>query len=806
VAAFVVAVAAVGPASAADAPVVGAGQVGSDLAKVIVRFTHHPLAADRRAIESVGGKVQRLYQLIDAIAARVPAGKLAALQRKANVASVELDHRIVASDAELDAAWGVKHIGAGAVHAAGNTGQGIKVGVIDTGIDYTHPDLDSVYAGGYDFFNNDSDPFDDNGHGTHVSGILAAEQNDPPAGVVGVAPGVQLFAYKVLGANGEGDYSGLIAALERATLVDHVDVVNMSLGGTEASPALADAVAAAYAHGVVLVAASGNVDPYTGQACPVAYPAAYDQVFATTFTGPDDALTGYSCTGPEVDFASPGDLIYSTVPTGNCMFCAPNGYRGDLSGTSMAAPHLSGTVALVLAHGISNQGDPTTLADDVKTHLCATTAVGTGITYFGIFHVQILPSDPRYPQYFGCGVIDADNALLTNPPPGGGPVNHAPVATDDVATVAEDGQVTVDVLANDSDVDGDQLSVSAVGSPAHGTATIDVSGAVVYSPTANFWGSDSFSYDVSDGTATATATVSVTVTAVNDPPVATDDSASTAADTPVTVDVLANDADVDGDVLAVSDVGLAAHGVTAIVVGGVSYTPAPGFSGSDSFGYTVSDGQGGFATATVSVTVMAANHPPVAADDSAITNQGVPVTVLVLANDSDVDGDTLAVSGVGQPAHGTAAIGGGGAVYTPAAGYYGSDSFGYTVSDGQGGTATATVSITVQRTMHVSDLDRSATLQSRTWTAKVTIRVRSATEAAVANATVSVMWSTGATTACTTGTGGNCTVTLAKIPRTTLSVTASVTSVARSGWTYAAADNHDPDADSDGTAIVVPRP
>jgi len=270
--------------------------------------------------------------------------------------------------------------------------------------------------------------------------------------------------------------------------------------------------------------------------------------------------------------------------------------------------------------------------------------------------------------------------------------------------------------------------------------------------------------------------------------------------------VLANDTDADGDPLAVSNVGPAANGATAIGGGGVVYTPAPGFSGSDSFGYTISDAQGGSASATVDVTVTAGNHPPVALDDAAITNQGVPVVVLVLANDSDVDGDPLVVSGVGPAANGATAIGGGGVLYTPAPGFYGSDSFSYTVSDGQGGVAAAIVSVTVNRTLHVSDLDRSATLLSRTWTAKVTIRVRSATEAAVPKATVTVTWSTGATTTCTTGSGGNCTVTLAKIPRTTLSVTATVAAVAHSGWTYAAAANHDPDGDSDGTAIVVPRP
>ena len=148
------------------------------------------------------------------------------------------------------------------MHSAGNTGEGIRIGVIDTGIDYTHPDLDANYAGGYDFYNNDPDPFDDHGHGTHVSGTLAAEANG--VGVVGVAPDADLYAYKVLGADGSGDYSFMIAALEQAVL-DGVDVVNMSLGGTVDSVALHNEVIAAYNAGIVLVAASGNVGP-SGQA------------------------------------------------------------------------------------------------------------------------------------------------------------------------------------------------------------------------------------------------------------------------------------------------------------------------------------------------------------------------------------------------------------------------------------------------------------------------------------------------------------------------------------------------------------
>jgi hypothetical protein len=476
-------------------------------------------------------------------------------------------------------------------------------------------------VGGWDFFNNDADPFDDNGHGTHVAGSLAAELNVPAAGVVGVAPDVDLYSYKVVDGTGNGEYSGLIAALDRAVTVDHVDVINMSLGAHEPSEPLHAAIAAAYAAGVVLVAASGNVDPLTGQACPVAFPARFEEVFATSFTGSDDALTGYSCTGPEVDFASPGDLINSTVPSGTCMFCAASGYRGDMSGTSMASPHLAGTAALVLSQGIGNAGDPKTLADDVRAHLCANTSVGTGVTYFGFFHVPIDPSDPRYPDWFGCGVVDANTALVTNPPPQDEP-NAAPVAADDTASVAQNGSVSIDVLANDTDDDGDALTVENVSAPGHGSATVEPSGEVLYEPTAGYAGADSFTYDVSDGQATDTATVTVTVGAANNPPVANPDSKSTSEAWPVAVNVLANDTDPDGDALTLESVTQPAHGTAVMSNGGVRYSPAPGFSGSDTFTYVVSDGKGGTATGTVTMMVTATPRQMHVADlDGATTVQ-----------------------------------------------------------------------------------------------------------------------------------------------------------------------------------------
>src|SRR5215831_16374499 len=255
-------------------------------------------------------------------------------------------------------------------------------------------------------------------------------------------------------------------------------------------------------------------------------------------------------------------------------------------------------------------------------------------------------------------------------------VNDNPDAHDDSAVTDEDTPVVVNVLANDSDVDGDALTVSAVTQGAHGSVTNNGNN-VTYSPAANYNGSDSFSYTVSDGHGgTATANVSVTIKPVNDNPVAGADSSTTDEDTPVVVNVLANDSDTNNG-------------------SSVTYSPAANYNGSDSFTYTVSDGHGGTATASVNVTINPVNDNPVAIPDSATTNEDNSVTVDVVANDTDVDGDTLSLTSVGSAAHGSVAIVSGKAVYSPAANYNGSDSFGYVVSDGHGGHANGSVSITV---------------------------------------------------------------------------------------------------------------
>jgi LPXTG-motif cell wall-anchored protein len=275
-----------------------------------------------------------------------------------------------------------------------------------------------------------------------------------------------------------------------------------------------------------------------------------------------------------------------------------------------------------------------------------------------------------------------------------------PAAADDTATTPEDTPVDITVLGNDSDPDGDPLSVTAVSDPANGAAVINGDGTVTYTPDPDFNGVDTFTYTISDGNGGSdTATVTVTVTPVNDPPVAVDDTATTVEDTPVDVVVLANDSDPEGDPLTVTGIVTTPANGTAVINGDntITYTPDPNFSGVDAFQYEISDGNGGTDTAWVSfILVTPINDDPVAVDDPATTPEDTPVTVPVLTNDTDLDGDTLTVQSVTQPANGTVVDNGDGTVtYTPDPDFSGTDTFTYTITDGNGGTDTATVTVTV---------------------------------------------------------------------------------------------------------------
>ncbi|MDP1823041.1 MAG: Ig-like domain-containing protein [Archangium sp.] len=275
-------------------------------------------------------------------------------------------------------------------------------------------------------------------------------------------------------------------------------------------------------------------------------------------------------------------------------------------------------------------------------------------------------------------------------------VDYQPVAAPDALTVVEDGNGTVTVLANDTALLDGPLTVTLATQPTRGTAVAQADNTVLYTPTPDAVGADTFRYTVTDGDGdAATATVTVTITPGNDLPAPVDDVATTAEDTSVKVAVRANDTGL-GDlpiVLAVTVV--PTKGTTTLEADGtISYQPARDAVGADTFTYSVTDGDAQRGTAVVSVTVTAVNDAPVAVSDAAATPVGAALDADVLANDTDVDGDTLTIASVTTPAHGTATIVAGKVHYVPAATYRGPDQFDYVATDGML-TATATVMLTV---------------------------------------------------------------------------------------------------------------
>ena len=591
----------------------------------------------------------------------------------------EVNNKSGTADADMD------------IVEAWNTTKGDKdviVAVLDTGVDYSHDDLkENMWSGlekhGLDFAgnnngDNDDDPmpdkpYDDNGHyhGTHVAGIIGAVGNNEK-GISGVAQNVAIMALKVFRPNGSGYSSDIMEALdyiaERIDAGDNIVAINASYGGGGSqNDATNDAIKKLGEKGVVFCAAAGN-DGKDIDDEPT-YPASYDasNIIAVAASDQDDKLANFSNYGANsVDVAAPGTNILSTYPDNQYAY---------LQGTSMATPNVAGAIAL-LASEYPNSTvaeRKAMILDNVEKKSAFNGKMTTG------------------------GRVNINDALEDEPKNEENP-NSAPLANDDSATTAYETAVTIDVLANDSDNDGDKLTIKSVSDASNGTVKIE-DGKVVYTPKGGFEGDDSFEYTITDGEAETTAKVSVTVNKKkeepNVAPVAKDDSATTAYETVVTIDVLANDSDEDDDKLTIKSLGKASNGKVEIQDGKVVYTPNDKFEGDDNFEYTVSDGEAE-SKAKVTVTVEEkVNTAPVAKDDTATANHNESVIIEVLKNDSDEDGDKLSIVSFTEASHGTVSQDDDNLVYTPNKDYSGDDSFTYTITDGEV-KATANVSIKVK--------------------------------------------------------------------------------------------------------------
>lgn len=293
--------------------------------RVIVTYKNNVSEIIKDNIEK-NGEVKQEFENVNAVSLDVPNKEIASLESNPNVASVETDKIVKASGTNTQVmSYGITNVNGPKVWDSGLTGKGIKVAVIDSGAGF-HSDLN--VAGGKSFVSYTTSFLDDNGHGTHVSGIIAAKNND--FGTVGIAPDAKIYALKALDSTGHGYNSDIIAAIDWA-IANQMDVINMSLGGSDYSSAFEAAITKAYNSGIIIVASAGN------DASTVEYPAKYSNAIAVSATDQTNHLAYFSNTGPEIEVAAPGVDITSLYK---------NNEYATMDGTSMASPFVAGILAL----------------------------------------------------------------------------------------------------------------------------------------------------------------------------------------------------------------------------------------------------------------------------------------------------------------------------------------------------------------------------------------------------------------------------------------------------------------------------
>jgi serine protease AprX len=808
---------------------------------VVVTWTRRPdVDAARRAAGHFDVKAQ--FGVINGFAASLTAGQIHALSNVPGVFRVEEDFEVSVLSDEANTDFGTTR----ARTDFGINGAGVVFCVVDTGVDSTHEQLDGGKVIAWrDVINGQLTAYDDQGHGTHVASILGGDGVGGPdaSRYQGVAPGVSIAAVKVLNSAGTGSESQVIQGIDWC-IAQQVDGISMSLGDpafTDGNDALSQAVDnAVLNHGIVSVIAAGNSGDGPGS---VGSPGAARQaitVGAAVKVADGLRLAGFSSRGPTLDgrlkpdVVSPGVAITAADANTGSRYVA-------FSGTSMATPFTAGVVALMLeCNGALTPSQIKSTLGSTATDLGPAGADnnwGNGLI------------DGHEAVASACGssggmALPTHNHVQGTVPTNGTYTHSFTVGTDGVgkpisATILIQGQLICTLGIPDfcfiwewsPDLDARLVGPSnnelwknecpargecgTVGQTEVITATANQAGeyrieiyAFTGSPNNGLGGAfvmDLFYGPVGGGPPPPT----------NNPPVANNDSYSTNEDTPLSVaspGVLGNDTDPDGDSLTAAVVtGPTAGSLSLSANGSFTYTPTPNFNGADSFVYRADDGRGGTAQATVTITVNPVNDPPIAnaGPDQTVTDtdgNGSEVVTLNGTGSTDPDGDPLTYSW----SEGSTVLGTG--VSPTVALSVGSHNVTLTVND-ESATATDTVTITVQpqpadTTIHVGDLDGASSWNSsRTrWKGTVTVKVHDAADSLVSGAKVFFSLSDGTTRSCTTGTNGACLVVSKAKPANVASLTFTVTNVTKSGQSYAPGSNHDPDGDSNGTAIVATRP
>jgi bacillopeptidase F len=642
--------------------------------------------------------------IINAVAVTLPVSAVQELARNPLIGRIGYDGVVPfaatpSTQATPSGSWNLDAVHAPELWSLGVNGSGVVMASLDTGVDAAHPDIAANWRGGgnswFDPYGQHAAPYDFSGHGTQTMGLMIGGSG---SGVpIGMAPGARWIAAKVFDDTGVAAFSKIHLAFQwlldpdgNAATLDAPDIVNASWGLGGIAPGscnleFAEDIQALKAAGIAIVFAGGNGGPDAGtSASPAANPGALavGSVDAGLAIDPSSSRGPSGCDGSVFPkLVAPGvNVVSSDLSFGGLALYA------TLSGTSFAAAHVAGAMALLAS---AFPAAPVAMLE---------TALSDSAHDLGV-----AGPDNEY----GYGLIDVAAARLRLAAGAGG---GAPVITSTAPASVVEGQ-SYAYAVKASDPEGGALSYALQSAPA-GMTIAAASGQIDWIPAHAQVGVNGAAVQVTDPTGlVATQGFSVTVVALNSAPVAAADSYTVGYNTSLTVaapGVLANDRDADGDPLTAALASAPAHGTLALAAnGGFQYTPASGYSGADSFSYRASDGKAASAAATVGLTVQAsAVKPPLAQADSytAPVYRSAPYaarTLPVLTNDS-ANGGVIApasVAIVSAPGKGgSAKVNVDGSIaYVPALRFSGTETFSYRVRNTLGlWSNTASVSVKVQ--------------------------------------------------------------------------------------------------------------